>query len=288
MYQVIGGPGGDPAQALSATPFSPDEARALYRSLVRARRVTEGSEREGRGTGREAAQVGAVEALAERDWLVPTHDHAAALLTRGDVPERLRDDPGDADRRVFPPAAPRDGHLPHAVGLGMAARYREAADRVLALLDARAVAGGDFHEALNVAGVFDAPVVFCCLCGDDHPTAAESVADAADAYGLHGFRVDGDDPLAVAETVGHSLAVAADDAPVLVEVACAGDGLDRFEAYLREEGVIDAEFVAGVEADVERELDGLAPAEPDPEAVFDHAYADLPGRVREQRDSRRA
>ena len=68
---------------------------------------------------------------------------------------------------------------------------------------------GSFHEAANMAALWDLPMVFVCqnnLYAEMTPTAdtmkLEHVADRAAGYGMPGVRVDGNDPLAVADGAG--------------------------------------------------------------------------------------
>jgi len=332
MQRVIG------ERGLSETPYGPDEARAMFADLVRARRFDERSltlQRRGWMSGyppfrgQEATQVGAAYAMAPDDWLVPTYRQNALLLARGvpmadlllfrrGAPEYRHGD----DRHILPQTVPIATQLPIAVGLGMAARYRGDDVAVLACLGDGATSEGDFHEALNFAGVFDAPVVFCCenngwaiSMPTERQTASPSIAAKAAAYGIEGRQVDGNDPLAVREATETSLERARAGSPVLLESLTyrqgahttadeparyrgepdhlpawrTADPLERFERYLREEGVVDDAFVEDCRTAADAALDAaIAEAEATPieapSAVFDSVYADLPPRLREQRD----
>ena len=93
---------------------------------------------------------------------------------------------------------------PVAVGLALAAK-RKGLDRVTAVsFGDGATNTGSFHEAANMAAVFELPVVLVCqnnLYGEmtpvEHTMKVEHIADRARAYGMPGVRVDGNDPLAV-------------------------------------------------------------------------------------------
>jgi pyruvate dehydrogenase E1 component alpha subunit len=303
--------------------------------------------------GQEGSQVGAAHALADDDWLFPTYRSNAMQIARGrpvadllrfrrgrsefepaDRVERPGGDDGDTDGSAagrggeaapargatFTQATPIATQLPHAVGAGMAADY-SGDDRVmLAYFGDGATSEGDFHEALTVAGVFSAPVVF--FCENNHwaismdatrQTASETIAGKADAYGLDGGQVDGNDPVAVYEAVSRAREAAAAGDPVLLESLTyrqgahttsddperyrgavdlpawrTADPLERFAAFLREEGVVDEEFVPAAREAADATVDeAVAAAEatpdPDPGEVFDHAYATLPPRVARQR-----
>jgi pyruvate dehydrogenase E1 component alpha subunit len=332
MHRVIG------ERDLSETPFDADEALAMYRDVVRARRFDERAlalQRRGWMSGyppfegQEASQVGAAHAMAEEDWLFPTYRSNAMQLALG-VPASdillfrrgLAEYHSGHDRPVFPQAVPIATQIPHAAGAGMAANYREADHAVVCYLGDGATSEGDFHEGLNFAGVFDAPVLFFCENNGwaismprERQTASESIAVKADAYGIEGVQVDGMDPLAVREMLSSVLDSVRAGEPALVESLTyrrgphttsddpsryredddlpewrTGDPLDRYERYLREQGVLDDETVDAVARAAEDWIDEAvetadAVADPDPSEVFDSVYADLPPRLRDQREA---
>lgn len=331
MHRVIA----ERSFAETTTPVN--TAVALYEELVRARRFDERAlslQRRGWMSsypsfqGQEASQVGAASALAAADWLFPTYRSNALQIARGvpmsDILLFRRGHPEFAsnhDIPVFPQAVPIATQLPHAVGAGMAATYRGADHAVLAYLGDGATSEGDFHEALNFAGVFNAPVVFFCENNGwaismprTQQTASATLAQKADAYGFEGVRVDGMDPIAVRQVVSDALADARDGEPVLVESLTyrmgahttsddpsrysdrapdlpdwrTADPLERFETYLREAGVLNDDRVTTIEQTVETELETAveqAEAAPDraPSELFDPVYAEPPSRLIEQR-----
>jgi pyruvate dehydrogenase E1 component alpha subunit len=222
------------------TGVSETRAHEIYRDMVRARVFDERSvalQRRGWMSGyppfrgQEASQVGAAHAMAEDDWLFPTYRANAMRLAR-DVPMEdillfRRGHPEFAsghESPIFPEAVPIATHIPHAVGAGMAMSYRGDDRRVLAYFGDGATSEGDFHEALNFAGVFEPPTVFFCenngwaiSLPEHRQTASQTIAQKAHAYGMDAIRVDGNDPLAVFEAVSQGLAKAADGEPVLIE-----------------------------------------------------------------------
>jgi pyruvate dehydrogenase E1 component alpha subunit len=325
MHRIVG------EREFAEAAVTEEEALAIYREMVRARQFDERAlALQRRGwmsgyppfSGQEATQVGAARAMGGDDWLVPTYRSNAAQIARG-VPmsdlllfrRGLPEYNSDHDLPVFPQAVPIATQLPHAVGLGMAANYREDDCAILVLFGDGATSEGDFHEALNFAGVFDAPVVFLCenngwaiSMPSDRQTASHTIAQKADAYGMAGERVDGNDPLAVREVVGDALDRARAGDPVLVESLTyrrgahttsddpsryredadvdlpawrTADPIERYETYLTGQGLLDEETCEAIHAGA---ADAVARAvefaeevpDPDPEDVFDHAYADLP------------
>ena len=102
---------------------------------------------------------------------------------------------------------------PVAVGLAMSAK-RKGLDRVTVVsFGDGATNTGSFHEAANMAALWDLPVVFVCqnnLYAEMTPTSdtmkIEHVADRAAGYGMPGVRVDGNDPLAVKSVLDEAIA----------------------------------------------------------------------------------
>src|SRR2546428_6616905 len=115
--------------------------------------------------------------------------------------------------------------LPQAVGAAMAARIKGDRNVIAAYLGDGATSEGDFHVAMNFAGVFKAPVVF--ICQNNHwaisvptakQTASESIAVKAVAYGFPGVKVDGNDTVAVYRAVKEAVDRArSGGGPTLVE-----------------------------------------------------------------------
>jgi pyruvate dehydrogenase E1 component alpha subunit len=314
---------------------SPELARTLLREMIRARQFDERAfalQRQGWMSGwppyrgQEAAQVGAATAMTDDDWLVPTYRSNAMQLARG-VPmaDVLRFRRGyaefgsDHDLPILPEAVPVASQIPHATGLGMAANYRDSDEAVLCCFGDGATSEGDFHEGLNFAGVFETPVVFYCenngwaiSTPERAQTASDTIAGKADAYGIEGRRVDGNDALAVHETVRAALADAREGRPVLVESLTyrAGphttsddpdrytdraefpewrtrDPIERLVEFLREGDLLEQEFVESVRAAAEAAFDAAREtaerAEPAPEDLFDHVYDEPPPALERQR-----
>ena len=118
--------------------------------------------------GQEACQIGGVLALREDDWLFPTYRDSVALVARGiDPVEVLTLLRGDwhcgydpMAERVAPQCTPLATQLLHAAGMAHALRTRGDDSVVMAFVGDGGTSEGDFHEAVNFAAVFNAPVVF--------------------------------------------------------------------------------------------------------------------------------
>jgi len=316
-----------------------DDLRRLYRTFLLARRFDErmlNLQRQGRiGTylaarGHEAAVLGSVYALRPTDWLVPVWREWPAYVWRGwplehlillyagyldgmRVPDGLRD---------LPVCVPMGSHVPHAVGVAYAARYKGEDSVTLCYFGDGASSHGDTQEALNFAGVFQVPLVFVCVNNQwaisvprARQTRAETIAQKAVAYGFPGVQVDGNDLLAVYvatreaverarqgggptlieavtyRLLGHSTA---DDptkyrSEAEVKVWEAKEPLPRFRRYLEAKGLMDDRLHAELEAEADAEVrDAIERAESRlREArlleMFDHVYATLPAEVEAQR-----
>ncbi|MCP5059233.1 MAG: thiamine pyrophosphate-dependent dehydrogenase E1 component subunit alpha [bacterium] len=122
-------------------------------------------------------------------------------------------------------SSPVGTQLPHACGFGYAAKMRGTGQVALAFCGEGTASEGDFHTALNFAGVFATPTIFvirnngyAISTPESSQTAAESLAIRAEGYGMPGFQVDGNDLLAVAKVLGEAVARArSGGGPTLVE-----------------------------------------------------------------------
>ena len=178
---------------------------------------------------------------------------------------------GDIRRGVIGFISPMADLLPVAAGVGLAFKLRRERRVVAAFFGDGASSRGDFHEALNFASVMKLPVVFICHNNQfaystplQKQMAVEHIADRATAYGMPGIAVDGNDVLAVRAAVAHAASRARqgegpslvegktmrmrghaehDDAsyvpPALLEEWRKRDPIDRFDAYLREQKILD-------------------------------------------------
>lgn len=223
-------------------PITLDEMKALYADMVEARTYDSKSmamQRQGRLAtyapfrGQEAAQVGAAAALHDDDWVAATY-RDAALNWRAGFPWELLILGRTGDERggevpdgvnVLPPSITVGGHMIHAVGLAWAERL-SGSDRIaLTSFGDGATSEGDFHEAMNFAAVYQTPTVFFCQNNGyaisypiSEQTRSESIAIKADAYGMPGIQVDGNDVVAVLVAVREAAALARDgEGPSLIE-----------------------------------------------------------------------
>lgn len=322
--------------------LDPGRLRTLYRLMALSRRVDRQAinlTRQGAlgvfasSLGQEAAQVGAVFALDEDDWLFPTYRDTVGVFARGvDIIETLALFQGswhsgfDPYRyRVAPLTTPLATHVLHATGLAMAARLRHDPIIALAILGDGAASEGDSHEAMNIAAVFQAPVIF--LVQNNHYAIsvpidlqmhASSIALRAAGYGMPGMLVDGNDVLSVYGATRCAVERArAGGGPTLIEAVTyriephttaddetryrsaeeveswrARDPLPRYLSLLRESNLVDDAFLASIESEGEtiaaRMRDALFGApEGDPTEMFAHVYTTVTPQLEAQREALR-
>jgi len=207
------GPDGSPLPDATVPDLSDERFRAIYRDLVTTRRFDERAvslQRQGRiGTyapcaGQEGSAVGSTHALAADDLISYQYREHGAVVVRDLLSEYLPYWMGhESGTEAIPLNIGIAAHLPHAVGASWAFDHRDE-DRVVAChFGDGATSEGDFHEAMNFAGVFDTPTLFCChnngwaiSIPESRQTATDTFAQKATAYGFDGVRVDGMDPLA--------------------------------------------------------------------------------------------
>ncbi|WP_405855365.1 pyruvate dehydrogenase (acetyl-transferring) E1 component subunit alpha [Streptomyces sp. NBC_00090] len=315
----------------------------LYAELIRGRRYNTQATaltKQGRlavypsTTGQEACEIGAALALEERDWLFPSYRDTLAAVARGLDPVQaltlLRGDWHTGydphEHRIAPLCTPLATQLPHAVGLAHAARLKGDDVVALAMVGDGGTSEGDFHEALNFAAVWKAPVVFFVQNNGfaisvplAKQTAAPSLAHKAVGYGMPGRLVDGNDAVAVHQVLTEAVARArrgggptlveavtyridahtnADDATRYraageVETWRAHDPILLLERELTERGLLDEDgrrAAAEAAETMAAELRERMNADPvlDPMDLFSHVYAEQTAQLREQAAQLRA
>lgn len=201
--------------------LSPSAVKNLFEKIILARTFNQRAlalQREGRlGTyasilGQEASQIGSALALSNEDWIFPSFRETGVFIARG-YPlwmmyrYWLGDERGmraPEDINIFPMSVPVGTQIPHATGAALAMKIRGDKKAAAVYFGDGGSSRGDFHEALNIAGVFKAPAVFLCQNNQwaisvprSRQTAAETIAQRAWGYGFPGVQVDGNDIFAV-------------------------------------------------------------------------------------------
>lgn len=284
--------------------------------------------------GQDACQVAPVLALGENDWLFPTYRDSMGLVTRGiDTVEVLTLLRGDwhcgydpVGTRTAPQCTPLATQAVHAAGAADGLRRKGSDGIALCFIGDGATSEGDFHEGLNFAAVFNAPVVYLVQNNKyaisvplAKQTRAPSLAYKGIGYGVRSEQVDGNDPAAMlavtraayqharegrgpvlieAHTYRMEAHTNADDAtryrtPEEVDGWTGQDPIVRLQAYLVGRGVLDDARVEEVRQEAEAFAADLrtrmnADPEVDPMSLFEHVYDRPTPQLQEQREMVRA
>lgn len=325
------------ADATLVPPFPDAELKRIYELFVLSRTFDQRAlvlQREGRlGTypsilGQEASQLGSALAADKADWLFPTFRESGVYIAMGH-PLHLIFQYWAGDERgmkiidsldVFPLAIPVGSQIPHAVGAALAAKYRKDKAAALVYFGDGGSSRGDFHEGMNMAGVFKLPVVFLCQNNQwaisvrrEQQTAAKTIAQKAISYGFEGIQVDGNDFLSVYKATKDALEKAkTGGGPTLIECFTyrlsdhttsddasryrtkeeldtwkARDPILRFRLYLEKKGLWNEGYQKEVETraktavdEAQKKAETAAPA--DPRDMFAYTYASLTQRQTRQ------
>ena len=335
MFQIIdkeGQLGKQPAPKLSTK-----DLQKIFRFMLTTRLADDKAfklQRQGRmGTfapslGHEACQVGAAMALEKEDWFFPYFRDLGSYITLGFPLENyyiywMGNEKGmkiPKGMNIFPMSIPVASQIPHAVGAAMAAKIKGHKAAVLCTFSDGATSQGDFHEALNFAGVYRTANVFVCYNNQyaislprDKQTASPTLAQKAEAYGFSGLLVDGNDVLAMYKTVKDALQKARNGGgPTLIEAYTyrlsnhttsddaskyrtaeeaqdweEKDPLKRFRIYLKNRGIHTPQWEEEIQRDAEVFIEEAVKAAEDTspptiEELFTHTYKTLPPDLEEQ------
>lgn len=282
--------------------LSDEQVLEMFRTMLLARKIDERMwllNRAGKipfvisCQGQEAAQVGAAFALdREKDYALPYYRDMGVVLAFGMTAKELMlsgfakaGDPNSGGRqmpghfgqkknRIVTGSSPVTTQVPHAVGIALAGKMEKKDLVTFVTFGEGSSNQGDFHEGANFAGVHKLPVIFMCENNKyaisipvEKQLACKNVSDRAIGYGMPGYTVDGNDPLAVykavkeaadrgrrgegptlIETVSYRLTAHSsdDDDRVYrdkeeVEEAKKNDSILTFATYLKEVGVLTEE-----------------------------------------------
>ncbi len=337
-YRRFLDPSGKPVAELPTFARDREAMVALYRAMVLTRQFDAKAvslQRTGQlGTfpsslGQEAATVGLGAAMHADDVLLPTYREHGALLWRGVTFVEMflawsGDERGNAysgPREDFPPAIPIATQATQAAGVAAAMMLRGQKRCAVCVLGDGATSKGDFYEAMNLAGVWQLPVVFVVNNNGwaisvplEHQTACETLAQKAIAGGFVGEQVDGNDIVAVRHAVGEAVERArAGGGPGLVEAltyrlsdhttaddatryrpddevsaAWPNDPLARLRAYIGGAGwwtkANEEALIGEARETIERAKDDYLATPPQaPTEIFDSLYETLPAALAGQR-----
>ena len=313
------------------------ETFSLFQKMVFIRQADQRAlmlQRQGRfGTyapcqGQEACQVGSASMLQKGDWIFPAFRELAATLTMG-IPLKtfylywMGNEMGSRAPEginVMPVAIPVGTQPLHAVGVAWAAKLKGETVVTMTYFGDGATSKGDFHEAMNFAGVFKTPTIFFCQNNQfsisvprKMQTASATLAQKAIAYGFDGIQVDGNDLFAVIAATKEAVEKArSGGGPTLIEGVTFRFGphttaddptkyrteaeiepwkpLDpfvRLRLYLKGKGLWSEEIEQKTAEEAQKQIDEAvkeAEAVPPPELedIFKYVFAEMTPQLKEQ------
>ena len=291
----------------------------LYKAILKPRMIEEKMLillRQGKiskwfsGIGQEAISVGVTSAMEQEEYILPMHRNLGVFTTKGIPLSRLfaqfqgkmsgftkgRDRSfhfGTQDYKIVGMISHLGPQLGVADGIALANKLQENGQITAVFTGEGGTSEGDFHEALNVAAVWDLPVIFIVEnngYGLSTPTSeqfrCEQIAHRGKGYGMEAYTIDGNNVLEVYNTIaslrndlkknprpillecmtfrmrGHEEASGTKYVPQeLMDEWAKKDPLENFEQYLKEEKVLTDEQIEAFRADNKKEInDGLEAA----------------------------
>ena len=279
--------------------------------------------------GQEAIGIGYASAMIDADVMLTTYREQPAQIWRGvTLTELLQFWGGDergsdfsGPREDFPVAVLIGSQATHAVGVATAFKLRHQPRVSVCALGDGATSKGDFYESINLAGVWQLPVVFIVINNywaismpREKQTAAQTLAQKAIAAGIPGLQIDGNDIIAARQASSEAIERArsgggptviealtyrmgdhttADDASryrkeELVSAAWKLDPLARLRTYLVNQHGWTKEDEEQLIAACREKVDAavaeyLTIPPPSPSAMFDHLFETLPHSLEWQR-----
>jgi 2-oxoisovalerate dehydrogenase E1 component len=310
--------------------------RDLYRALLYPRMIEEKMLlllRQGRvskwfsGIGQEAIAVGATLALRSDEYILPLHRNLGVFTSRNIPLWKLmaqwqgkatgftngRDRSfhfGTQDYKIVGMISHLGPQLAVADGIALASKLDKSGKVTLVFSGEGGTSEGDFHEALNVAAVWNLPVIFVVenngYALSTPPTEqfrCESIADKAQGYGIEGMTIDGNDFVGVHSTISKlAESIRKKPRPVLVECMtfrmrgheeasgikyvpkkllaewAKRDPIARYERYLLKKKLLSRKEMSAVRAELQGEIEAhveQAFAEPEVEPSIERELADV-------------
>ncbi len=220
-----------------------ERAVEMYRWMRLARELDERMlklQRQGRlgtfppCTGHEAVSIPVAMSMRDGDWFAGAFRELGGRLVRGEPMTATLDyyngwEEGnvlpDPALRILPTSVVIGCQIEHAAGLAFAAKYKGTDEVVVTFIGDGGTSEGSFHEGLNLAAIWNAPMVtvvqnnqWAISIPRATQTASETLAQKGLAYGMPVIQVDGNDPLAVWVAVNEAIDRArAGEGPSLIE-----------------------------------------------------------------------
>jgi TPP-dependent pyruvate/acetoin dehydrogenase alpha subunit len=277
--------------------------------------------------GQEAIAVGAIEALFEEDIIFTTHRGHGHYLARGTSPKKIMAEfygkatgtnkgrSGgmylvDTKRKMPVASGIVGGNICVATGSALASKIKKDNVVTLSFFGDGATNIGFFHEALNMASLWNLPIVFICENNQyaeatkrEEHQKVEKISDRAIAYAIPGITIDGTDVIKVYETVKKAVEkIRQGEGPILIECVAyrllghsAGDlgiyrprgeeeewnkihdPIKKYKKQLLEEGILTLQETEKIEEEIQKEIKqavkfAIESEEPLAEAVSKYVY----------------
>ncbi|NNF19795.1 MAG: dehydrogenase [Flavobacteriaceae bacterium] len=305
--------------------------KELYRAMLLPRMIEEKMLillRQGKvskwfsGIGQEAISIGVTHALKPEEYILPLHRNLGVFTSRKVPLKRLfsqwqgkaagftqgRDRSfhfGTQEYKIVGMISHLGPQLGVADGIALADLLNNRKQVTAVFTGEGGTSEGDFHEALNIASVWDLPVLFCVEnngYGLSTPTEeqfrCEHIADKGKGYGMESHVMEGNNILevytkvsAICESMrehprpvmvefktfrmrGHEEASGTKYVPAeLMETWATRDPLENYEAFLLEQGILDNVEIQTIRSGIQSEIDeGLQEAGAEPEIEFDEGH----------------
>ncbi len=277
--------------------------------------------------GQEACAVGVCSALEEHDVITSTHRAHGHCIAKGlGIREMMGElfgkvtgcckgkggsmHMGDLAKGIVPAVAIVGGGIPIAAGIGLSFKMKQEARVAVCFMGDGATNEGAFHEGVNMAAIWDLPVVFVVennLYGAStsvHSVSnTETISERAAAYGIPGVTIDGNDVLGVRDTASQAVERARrGSGPTLLELltyritghsrrdpalyqpederksALENEPIGRFRTHLLDTGVTDEANLGRIDREVADEIESaveeaMSAPEPAPEDALEDMFA---------------
>ena len=312
----------------------------MYRTMVTARLCDEAQfrlNRQGKApfvvpvSGHEGCQIGTAWPMVRgKDIFVPYYRDMGVCLVAGMTPKDVflgvfgkADDPSSGGRQmpahwgsrrlgIITGSSPIATQVPHASGIAYAMKYRGEDAVVTSWFGDGATSEGDWHEALNFAGIHKLPAIFICennLYAISVPLSKQAgvaqLSTRAEGYGFPGVTVDGNDVFACYEVMKDAVDRArSGEGPTLIECmtyrfhphtsddddrtyrtreevdeAKSKDPLLIFAGYMKQAELIDDDGVESLRVELKAEVDqavedAWGAADPEPDSAMRHVFAE--------------
>ena len=292
--------------------ISSEEQLLLYKRMIKPRLIEEKMLillRQGKiskwfsGIGQEAISVGVTSALQNNEYILPMHRNLGVFTTR-DIPLYRLFSQWQGKANGFTKGRDRSFHfgtqefnivgmishlgpqLGVADGIALANKLKDNGKVTAVFTGEGATSEGDFHEALNVAAVWQLPVLFCIEnngYGLSTPTKeqyyCEHLVDKGIGYGIESYQIDGNNILEVYTKVNELCeSIRKNPRPILIEFLtfrmrgheeasgtayvpdnlleewAKKDPIANYETFLKSKKVLDDDLIASIKAAIKTEI----------------------------------